>query len=54
MQAFPPGIMMTQIREHLINKEAKAQTAGKTDPAEAWTALDKRYGDKEIALVNVP
>ena len=50
---FPPGIMMAQIREHLLTKEAKALIAGKTDPTEAWTALDKRYGDKELALVNV-
>ena len=24
-----------------------------TDPTEAWTALDKKYRDKELALVNV-
>ena len=34
--------MMAQIREHLLTKEAKF-----------WTALDKRYRDKELALVNV-
>ena len=44
---------MAQIKEHLQTKEAKALIAGKTDPTEAWTALDKRYGDKELALVNV-
>ena len=27
--------------------------AGRTDPTETWTALDKRYGDKELTLVNV-
>ena len=50
---FPPAIMMAQLREHLITKEAKALIAGKTDPTEAWTALNKRYGDKDLALVNV-
>ena len=44
--------MMAQLREHLSSKEAKALIAGKTDPAEAWTALNKRYGDKDLALVN--
>ena len=52
-EQFPPGIMMAQIREHLLTKEAKALIAGKTDPSESWTTLDKRYGDKELALVNV-
>ena len=50
---FPPGIMMAQIREHLQTKEAKALIAGKTNPKGAWTALNKRYGDKELVLVNV-
>ena len=50
---FPPGIMMAQIRGHLQTNEAKAMIAGKTNPTEAWTALDKWYGDKELALVNV-
>ena len=45
--------MMAQIRQQLLIKHAKALIAGKTDPTEAWTALDKRYGDKELALVNV-
>ena len=45
--------MMAQLREHLTTKEAKALIAGKTDPTEVWTALDKRYRDKELALVNV-
>ena len=44
---------MAQIREHLLTPEARALIAGKTEPTEAWTALDKRYGDKELALVNV-
>ena len=52
-EQFPSGIMMAQIREHLLTQEAKALIAGKTKPTEAWTALDKRYGDKELALVNV-
>ena len=50
---FPPGIIMAQIREHLLTKDAKALIAERTDPTEAWTTLDKRYGDKELALVNV-
>ena len=50
---FPPGIIMAQIREHLHTKEAKALIAGRTDPTEAWTTLDKRYGDKELTLVNI-
>ena len=50
---FPPAIMMAQLREHLITKESKALIAGKTDPTEAWMALNKRYGDKDLALVNV-
>ena len=45
--------MMAQIREHLLTKEAKVLIAGKADLTEAWTTLDKRYGDKELALVNV-
>ena len=44
---------MAHIREHRITKEAKALIAGKTDQAEAWAALDKRYGDKDLALGNV-
>ena len=40
---------MAQISEHLITLEAKAPIAGKTEP----TALDRLYGDKELALVNV-
>ena len=32
---------------------SKALIAGKTESTEAWTALDKRYGDKELALVKV-
>ena len=50
---FPPGIMMAEIREHLLTKEANSLIAGKTDPTEAWVALDERYGDKELALVHV-
>ena len=45
--------MMAQIREHILTPKAKALIAGKTELTEAWTALDKRYGDKELALVNV-
>ena len=45
--------MMAQIREHLRTPEARALIAGKTEPTEAWTAQDKRYRDKELALVNV-
>ena len=45
--------MIAQLREHLSTKEAKALIAGKTDPADAWAALNSRYGDKELALVNV-
>ena len=44
---------MAQLREHLSTKEAKALIPGKTDPTEAWTALNSRYGDKDLALVNV-
>ena len=44
---------MAQLREHLNTQEARALIAGKTDPTEAWTALHSRYGDKELALVNV-
>ena len=52
-EGFSPGIMTAQLREHLSNKEAKALVAGKTDPTDAWAALNGRYGDKELALVNV-
>ena len=45
--------MMAQLREHLSTKEAKALIGGKTDPADAWAALNSRYGDRELALVNV-
>ena len=45
--------MMAQLREHLSSREAKALIAGKTDPTEAWAALNRRYGDKDLALVNV-
>ena len=45
--------MMAQIREHLRTPKARALIAGKTEPTEARTALDKRYGDKELAVVNV-
>ena len=44
---------MAQLREHLRTQEAKALIAGKTDPIEAWTALNSWYGDKDLALVNV-
>ena len=50
MNSSPPGNMMAQIREHLLTPKAKALIAGKTEPTEAWTALDKKYGDKELAL----
>ena len=49
-EEFSPGIMTAQLREHLSNKEAKALIAGKTD---AWAALNGRYGDKELTLVNI-
>ena len=52
-EQFPPGIMMAQIREHLRTPEARALIAGNTEPTEAWKAQDKRYGDKELALVDV-
>ena len=52
-ERFSPAIMMAQLREHLSTKEAKALVSGKTDPADAWAALNSRYGDKELALVNV-
>ena len=45
--------MMAQLREHLSSKEAKALIAGKTDSTDAWAALNERYMDKELALVNV-
>ena len=41
------------MREHLRSREAKALIAGKAEPAEAWAALNRRYGDKDLALVNV-
>ena len=44
---------MAKLREHLDTQEARAMVAGKTDPKEAWAALNSRYGDKELALVNV-
>ena len=44
---------MAQLREHLDTQEARAMIAGKTDPTEAWAALNSRYGDKELAVVNV-
>ena len=44
---------MALLREHLSSKEAKALIVGKTDPADAWATLNSRYGDKELALVNV-
>ena len=34
-EQFPPGIMMAQIREHLLTPEAMALIAGKTDPSSA-------------------
>ena len=52
-ERFSPAVMIAQLREHLSTKEAKALIAGKTDPADAWAALNSRYGDKELALVNV-
>ena len=52
-EQFTPAIMMAQLREHLSSREAKALIAGKTDLAEAWTALNRRFGDKDLALVNV-
>ena len=52
-EQFPPGIMMAQKREHLLTKDTKALISGKTDPTEAWTSLDKWYGDKKLALINV-
>ena len=52
-EQFSPAIMMAQLREHLSSREAKALIGGKTDPAEAWAALNRRYGDKDLALVNV-
>ena len=52
-ERFSPAVLMAQLREHLSTKEAKALIAGKTDPIEAWAALNIRYGDKDLALVNV-
>ena len=52
-ERFSPAVMMAQLREHLSTKEAKALIAGKTDPADAWAALNSRYGDKDLALVNI-
>ena len=52
-ESLPPAILMAQLREHLDTQEARAMIAGKTDPTEAWAALNSRYGDKELALVNV-
>ena len=52
-EQFSPAIMMAQLREHLSSREAKALIAGKTDPTEAWAALNRRYGDKDLSLVNV-
>ena len=52
-EGLPPAILMAQLREQLDTQEARAMIAGKTDPTEAWAALNSRYGDKELALVNV-
>ena len=52
-EGLPPAVLMAQLREHLDTQEARAMIAGKTDPTEAWAALNSRYGDKELALVNV-
>ena len=52
-EQFSPAIMMAQLREHLSSRKAKALIAGKTDPVEAWIALNRRYGDKDLALVNI-
>ena len=52
-EGLPPAILMAQLREHLDTQEARAMIAGKTDPTEAWAALNSWYGDKELAMVNV-
>ena len=44
---------MAQLRGHLSTHKAKALIAGKTDPTEAWSALDSWYGGKELAMASV-
>ena len=52
-ERFSNAVFIAQLREHLSIKEAKALIAGKTDPTEALAALNNRYGDKDLALVNI-
>ena len=52
-ERFSNAVFIAQLREHLSIKEAKALIARKTDPTEALAALNNRYGDKDLALVNI-
>ena len=39
-EGLPSAVLMAQLREHLDTQEARAMIAGKTDPTEAWAALN--------------
>jgi hypothetical protein len=52
-ERLSPAILMAQLRGHLSTHKAKALIAGKTDPTEAWSALDSWNGGKELAMANV-
>ena len=44
-----PVLEISQLRSNQL-EDAKKRITGVKEPAEAWKLLDKRYGDRQIAI----
>ena len=51
-EGLRPAVLLAQLRDSLNCEQAKSLIVGKTVVAEAWNVLDRRYGDRELAVIN--
>jgi hypothetical protein len=51
-EGLRPAVLLAQLRDSLNCEQAKSLIVGKTVVDEAWNVLDRRYGDRELAVIN--
>ena len=51
-EGLRPAVLLAQLRDYLSCVQARGLITDKTDVKETWEALDRRYGDRELAVIN--